>query len=50
VAALFGTLAPLIADGTLHAPIAAEYDLADIQQAIVAASGSERNGKILLVG
>ncbi|HEX5691498.1 MAG TPA: zinc-dependent alcohol dehydrogenase family protein [Roseiflexaceae bacterium] len=47
---LFAKLAPLIADGTLHAPIAAEYDLADIQEAVAAASGSERNGKILLVG
>jgi NADPH:quinone reductase-like Zn-dependent oxidoreductase len=50
IARLFGAIAPLIADGTLHAPVAAEYDLADIHQAVAAAAGSERNGKILLVG
>ncbi len=47
---LFGTLIPLIAGGTLHVPVAAEYDLADVKQAIVAAEGSDRNGKIVLVG
>jgi NADPH:quinone reductase-like Zn-dependent oxidoreductase len=50
IARLFGAIAPLIVDGTLHAPVAAEYDLADIHQAVAAAAGSERNGKILLVG
>lgn len=49
-AQLFNTLIPLIADGTLHVPIAAEYDLADVKQAIAAAESSDRNGKILLVG
>jgi NADPH:quinone reductase-like Zn-dependent oxidoreductase len=49
-AQLFNTLLPLIADGTLHVPVAAEYDLADIQQAIAAAEGSERNGKVVLLG
>ncbi|MBV9787425.1 MAG: zinc-dependent alcohol dehydrogenase family protein [Chloroflexi bacterium] len=47
---LFSTLIPLIANGTLHVPVAAEYDLADVRQAVAAAEGSERNGKILLVG
>jgi NADPH:quinone reductase-like Zn-dependent oxidoreductase len=49
-AQLFNTLIPLIADGTLHVPVAGEYDLADVQQAIAAAESSERNGKILLIG
>ena len=47
---LFGALIPLIAAGTLHVPIAAEYDLADVKQAIAAAEDSNRNGKIVLVG
>jgi NADPH:quinone reductase-like Zn-dependent oxidoreductase len=47
---LFGALIPLVADGTLRTPIAAEYDLADIKAAVAAAEGSERNGKVLLVG
>ena len=50
VAGLFATLLPMIADGTLSAPIAGEYDLADIREAVRAAEGSQRNGKILLVG
>lgn len=47
---LFKTVIELIADGTLNAPVAAEYDLGEIQNAVAAAQGSERNGKILLVG
>jgi NADPH:quinone reductase-like Zn-dependent oxidoreductase len=47
---LFRTLLPLLADGTLRVPVAAEYDLADVQQAVAAAEGSQRNGKIVLVG
>ena len=50
IAGLFGAIIPLIADGTLHAPVAAEYDLADVRRAVAAAEGSERNGKILLIG
>lgn len=49
-AELFDTVIGLIADGTLSAPVAAEYDLADALDAVAAAEGSERNGKILLVG
>jgi NADPH:quinone reductase-like Zn-dependent oxidoreductase len=49
VTALFGAILPLVADGTLRAPVAAEYGLEDIRAAVVAAEGSERNGKILLV-
>ena len=50
ISLLFGELLPLIADGTLRAPVAAAYDLADVNQAVAAAEGSERNGKIVLVG
>ncbi|EFO80177.1 alcohol dehydrogenase [Oscillochloris trichoides DG-6] len=46
---LLATLQPLVADGTLRAPIAAEYGLEEVHQAIAAAEQSERNGKILLV-
>lgn len=49
-AALFGAVLPLVLDGTLRVPVAAEYDLADVRQAVAAAEGSDRNGKILLVG
>jgi NADPH2:quinone reductase len=47
---LFRTLTSLVASGTLHAPVAAEFDLADVVDAVRMASGSERNGKVLLVG
>ncbi|WP_129629494.1 zinc-dependent alcohol dehydrogenase family protein [Candidatus Oscillochloris fontis] len=50
IADLMATLQPLVADGTLRAPIAAEYNLEEVQQAVAAAEQSERNGKILLVG
>jgi NADPH:quinone reductase-like Zn-dependent oxidoreductase len=50
VGALFGNILPLIADSTLRAPVAAEYALADVYRAVAAAEGSQRNGKILLVG
>ncbi|MBX0328267.1 zinc-dependent alcohol dehydrogenase family protein, partial [Oscillochloris sp. ZM17-4] len=49
VAALFGSILPLVADGTLRAPVAAEYGLDQIHQAVADAEGSQRNGKILLV-
>jgi NADPH:quinone reductase-like Zn-dependent oxidoreductase len=49
-AGLFRTLIPLVAQGALRAPVAAEYDLADAREAVAAAEGSERKGKILLVG
>jgi NADPH:quinone reductase-like Zn-dependent oxidoreductase len=45
-----GTVVELVRNGTLRTPIAAEYDLAEIDAALRAAQGSERNGKILLVG
>jgi NADPH:quinone reductase-like Zn-dependent oxidoreductase len=49
-AKLFGTLIPLVADGTLRAPVGGQFDLADVQRAVAAAEGSGRKGKILLVG
>lgn len=49
-ASLFATIIPLVADGILRAPVAATYDLADVHAAVAAAQGSERNGKIVLVG
>jgi NADPH:quinone reductase-like Zn-dependent oxidoreductase len=48
--ALFRTLIPLVAQGVLRAPVAAEFDLDDVREAVAAAEGSERSGKILLVG
>lgn len=50
VQALFDTLFRLIADGTLITPIAAEYDLANVREAVVAAEQRTRDGKVLLVG
>jgi NADPH2:quinone reductase len=49
-AELFRTVIGLVADGTLRAPVAAEYDLAEVKDAIAAAERSERNGKIVLIG
>ncbi len=47
--ALFTELAPLIADGTLHAPIHATYRLAQIKEAVAAAATGGRDGKIIVV-
>ncbi len=47
--ALFGELTGLIANGKLHARIAATYDLTQIREAVAAAAGGERDGKILVV-
>jgi NADPH:quinone reductase-like Zn-dependent oxidoreductase len=49
VATLFDATIPLVADGTLRSPIAAQYSLEDARRAVAAAEGSQRNGKILLV-
>jgi len=49
VTTLFDATIPLVADGTLRSPIAAEYSLEDARRAVTAAEGSQRNGKILLV-
>lgn len=50
ISLLFTELVPLLADGTLRVPVAAAYDLADVQHAVATAAGSERNGKIVLTG
>jgi NADPH2:quinone reductase len=47
---LFTTLMPLIADGTLRAPVAAEFDLAHIADAVAMAESTTRHGKVLLTG
>lgn len=47
--ALFGELTGLIASGKLHARIAATYDLTQIREAVAAAAGGERDGKVLIV-
>ena len=46
---VFGELTGLIASGQIKARIAATYPLAQIKQAVAAAAGGERDGKILLV-
>ena len=48
--ALFGAVLPMIADGRLHAPVAAEFSLDEVVAACAVADGSERNGKVLLIG
>jgi len=47
--AVVGEIARLIAEGTLHAPIAATYDVSEIKEAVAAAAQGERAGKILIV-
>ncbi|MNZ19597.1 Quinone oxidoreductase 1 [compost metagenome] len=46
---LFGELIQLIAAGKLKARIAATYDISRIKEAVAAAAGGERDGKIVLV-
>lgn len=46
---LFGELIQLIANGKLKARIAATYDISRIKEAVAAAAGGDRNGKIMLV-
>lgn len=46
---LFATLAGLIVSGDLHMPVAATYPLAQVKQAVAAATAGERSGKILLI-
>jgi trans-2-enoyl-CoA reductase len=47
--ALLSELAGLIADGTLKAPIHATYDVSQIREAVAAAAGAQRDGKVLVV-
>lgn len=46
---VFGQLTKLIATGKLQARIQAEYDVAQIKEAVAAAAAGERTGKILIV-
>ncbi len=46
---VFGQLTKLIATGKLQARIAAEYDVAQIKEAVAAAAAGERDGKVLIV-
>ncbi|WP_166268998.1 zinc-dependent alcohol dehydrogenase family protein [Marinobacter caseinilyticus] len=46
---VFGELTQLIATGKLQARIEAEYDVAQIKDAVAAAAAGERDGKILIV-
>jgi len=48
-AALLGEVAGLIANGTLHAPIHATYDVSEIKEAVTAAASGGRSGKVLIV-
>jgi NADPH:quinone reductase-like Zn-dependent oxidoreductase len=47
--ALMAEIAGLIATGALHAPIHATYDVGEIEEAVAAAAGGGRAGKILIV-
>ena len=47
--AVYAEVGDLIATGTLHAPIHATYDVAEIKDAIAAAASGGRSGKILIV-
>ena len=47
--AVFGELISLIASGKLKTKIAATYDVSQIKQAVAAAAGGERGGKVLIV-
>ena len=47
--AIYSEVTRQIASGALKAPIAAEYDVSDIKQAVAAAASGERDGKILVV-
>jgi trans-2-enoyl-CoA reductase len=48
-AALLGEIAGLIANGKLHTPIHATYDLGEIKEAVAVAAGGGRSGKVLIV-
>jgi NADPH:quinone reductase-like Zn-dependent oxidoreductase len=48
--ALYGELARLVADGTLHARVQATYPVERVREAVAAASAGERHGKILITG
>jgi trans-2-enoyl-CoA reductase len=47
--ALFAEIAGLVASGKLRAPVHATYDVSEIREAVAAAAGGGRSGKILIV-
>jgi len=47
IAAVYAGLAPLVADGTLHSPVAATYSLENHRDALAHASAPDRSGKVL---
>lgn len=47
---LYGELARLVADGTLHARVQATYPIERVREAVAAASADDRQGKILITG
>ena len=47
---VFGEITGLVASGKLSAPVHATYSVKDIKQAVAAAAGGQRNGKIVVVG
>ena len=47
--AVFGEIARLIAEGKLHAPVQATFEVREIKKAVAAAAASGRSGKILIV-
>jgi NADPH:quinone reductase-like Zn-dependent oxidoreductase len=49
VADVYGRLAPLVADGTLHTPVDATYPLREARAAVEHAARGGRGGKVLLV-
>lgn len=48
-AVLLGEIAGLIAEGKLHAPIHATYDVSEIKEAVAVAASGGRSGKVLIV-
>lgn len=48
--ALYAELTKLVAEGTLRARVRATYPVAQIREAVAAASAGERDGKILVTG
>ena len=48
--ALYGELAQMVASGVLHARVHATYPVQKIREAVAAANGGERDGKILVTG
>lgn len=48
--ALYGELAQMVASGVLHARVHATFPVQKIREAVAAANGGERDGKILVTG